>query len=253
MRGKAIPLSAGRRFVADLVAASAWTTKGVIIRRMNLAPLLAARAGQGERTPFTALLACGWARVADGMPELRRSWTAVPRAGLHEVPVSIAAIVVERDLDGEPTLQFARIRAPDRLGPIETGRELKRLATTPLADIPDTAKLLRITRWPWPIRRLLWWIGLNVGRQRPNFFGTFGITSLAGEGARIGYAVHPLTSCLSPGPIAQDGSLEIKCSFDHRVFDGVLVARALERLEAELNGPVALALRADEAGPAPRT
>jgi hypothetical protein len=184
------------------------------------------------------------------MPELRRSYAPFPRPHLYEVPISVAAIAVERMLDGEPTLQFARVRSPDIIGPIATGIELKRLATAPLADIPDTAKLLRVTRWPWPIRRLLWWIGLNVGRQRPNFFGTFGVTSLAGEGARIADAVHPLTSCLSWGPIAEDGAIEMVCSFDHRVFDGVLVARALARLERELNGPVTAALGAGSAPPA---
>ncbi len=242
MRGRAVPLTTGRRLIADFVAASGWTPKGVITRSMRLRRLAAARAAQAERTPWPALIATGFAAVAARHPHLRRSYAPLPRPHLYEAPVSIAAIVVAREHEGEPILQFARIRSPDLLGPVATGAELRRLSTTPLMDIPDSRKLIAITRWPWPIRRLLWWVGLNVGRQRPNFFGTFGITSLAAAGAAIPTIVHPLTTCLSWSPLYADGTLEMACSFDHRVCDGAEIARALAELEAELDGPVADAL-----------
>ena len=49
--------------------------------------------------------------------------------------------------------------------------------------MPAFRKMLRATRLPLPLRRLLWWIGLNVGRQRANYFGSFGVTSVAAYGA----------------------------------------------------------------------
>jgi hypothetical protein len=243
LRGRSIPLSLGRRLIADLVHAAGYTTKGVISRQMSLAPLMAARTAQTAPTPWSALVTCAFARVARDMPELRRSYVMLPWPQLYEVPVSIAAITTERELDGEKLLFFARIRAPDALGPVATGEELRRLMATPLRDIPDMRKLLRITAMPLPLRRLLWWIGLNIGRQKPNFFGTFAFTSLASRGATICYPVQPVTTCLSMSPINPDGSVDMIVSFDHRVFDGAVVARALAALEAELNGPVAEALR----------
>ena len=243
MRGKTIPLTLGRKLVADLVAASDWTTKGVISRQMHLPRLVAARAAQIDRSPWTALIATGFSRVAAQRPELRRSYAPLPRPHLYEVPVSIAVITVARELNGEEILQFARIRAPDLLGPVTTGTELRRLSSMPLTDIPDSRKLLAIMRWPWPIRKILWWIGLNVGRQRANFFGTFGITSLAGMNASINSAVHPLSICLSWSPLSEDSKTVLVCSFDHRVCDGMTIAQALAALEAELEGPVASALR----------
>jgi len=44
---------------------------------------------------------------------------------------------------------------------------------------------------------------------------------------------------LNYGRIGDDGSVEVRIHYDHRVMDGANVARALERFEFILNGPVA--------------
>src|ERR1700674_2864386 len=49
-------------------------------------------------------------------------------------------------------------------------------------EVRASRKILLATRLPLLIRRLLWWIGLNWARQRANYFGSFGVTSVAAFG-----------------------------------------------------------------------
>ena len=65
-----------------------------------------------------------------------------------------------------------------------------RLAQQPAAAIVTALGELRvrralaIARLPLPLRRLLIWLSLNIGRQVPNFMGTFAISALGSHGAR---------------------------------------------------------------------
>jgi hypothetical protein len=88
------------------------------------------------------------------------------------------------------------------------------------------------------------WIGLNVGRQRGNYFGTCLLSVYSGLGAESFNQVSPLTTLLTYGSIETGEPVSVRISYDHRVMDGATVARALQRLEAILNGPVADELRA---------
>jgi hypothetical protein len=83
------------------------------------------------------------------------------------------------------------------------------------------------------------WLGLNIGRQRANYFGTFQLSVYSGLGAESLNPLTPLTTLLNYGPIGKDGSVNVRIHYDHRVMDGANVARALERFENILNGAVA--------------
>jgi hypothetical protein len=82
-----------------------------------------------------------------------------------------------------------------------------------------------------------------VARQRPRYFGTFGISVYSGLGAESLHPISPLTTTMNYGVIAPDGAVDVRIVYDHRVLDGSTVARALVALEAELNGPVLAELR----------
>ena len=96
---------------------------------------------------------------------------------------------------------------------------------------------------PLPVRRFLWWLGLNIGRQRGNYFGTFALTVYSGLGAQSLHPLSPLTTALNYGVIEPDGSVDVRIIYDHRVMDGATVARALERLEGELSSSILAQLR----------
>src|SRR5205085_5256974 len=102
-----------------------------------------------------------------------------------------------------------------------------------------------------PIRRFLMWLGLNIGRQRANYFGTFHLSVYSGLGAESFNPLSPLTTLLNYGPIDPDGGVNVRILYDHRVMDGATVARVLERFEAILSGAIADEVRSLAAGSAP--
>jgi pyruvate/2-oxoglutarate dehydrogenase complex dihydrolipoamide acyltransferase (E2) component len=75
------------------------------------------------------------------------------------------------------------------------------------------------------------WIGLNIGRQRANFFGTFAISVYSALGADSLRPLAPCTVVLNYGVFAPDGTVDVRFNYDHRVMDGAVVARALQSLE----------------------
>jgi len=108
---------------------------------------------------------------------------------------------------------------------------LRRFNEAPLAEIKEVRRVLMFGRLPWPLRRSLMWLGLNIGRQRANFFGTFALSVYSALGAE---SLRPLAPCpvvLNYGFMAPDGSVNVRFNYDHRVMDGGTVARALQSFE----------------------
>ena len=103
-----------------------------------------------------------------------------------------------------------------------------------------------------PLRRLLWWIGLNVGRQRANYFGSFGVTSVAAYGPGQLHALSPGPFVLSYGAEKPDQTIDVVVRWDHRITDAALMARTLTRLEHVLNTEIAAELRAIRAQTEPK-
>ena len=98
---------------------------------------------------------------------------------------------------------------------------------------------------PRPLRRLIWWLGLFAdGAHRANFFGTFGISVVASLGAAGLHILSPLTTTLNYGPFDDEGEIDVRLTYDHRVLDGANAARAIGALEAALLGPILEELRA---------
>jgi hypothetical protein len=65
--------------------------------------------------------------------------------------------------------------------------------------------------------------------------GTFGVSVYSGLGAESFNHHTPLTTTLTYGVIGEDGLVQARVIYDHRVMDGATVARALGRLEEVLN------------------
>ncbi len=74
------------------------------------------------------------------------------------------------------------------------------------------------------------------GACRGHFFGTFGISVVGSLGAAGLHILSPLTTTLNYWKFEPDGSLDVRLEYDHRVLDGVPVARVLEELEDTLHG-----------------
>jgi hypothetical protein len=242
MRGRAIPLSPIRKLVVDLTR---FHVPSVPVQRvMHLGPLVEARAALNDRPVWASLFAKAYALTARDIPDLRRAYVKLLWPHLYEYPRSTLSMVFERDYHGEMVILTTLIRSPEELPIRALSDTMKRIKDEPIESNRDFRRMFELARWPMPLRRLIWWLGLNIGRQRGNYFGTFGITVYSGLGAESLHPISPLTAVLNYGIIAEDGSVPVRIMYDHRVLDGSMVARTLERIEQALLTDIVAELKA---------
>ena len=239
MRGRALKLSAPRRLVGDLMRFSIGIPRITVQRQMNLGPLLQARTALQNKPSWTALFLRGYALLASETPELRRAYVKLPWPQLYEYPVSVASVAHEREYEGEQAVLLTRIKGPEHCSIAELDAYIRQVRSRPVLEVKDFRRALAMARVPALLRWLLMWLGLNIGRQRANFFGTFQLSVYSGLGAESLNPLTPLTTLLNYGLIGRDGLVNVRILYDHRVMDGATVARALERFEKILNGAIA--------------
>ena len=238
MRGRSIPLSKPRRLVIDLLHFARKVPSLPVQKRMKLAEVVAARKACRERPQWSAIFIKAYALVAHEMPVLRRAYIKVPWPRLYEYPSVSANLIIEREYHGDRGL-FSMLIKNAAGRSLTDLRDLISMGTdAPLDSVKDFRRALRIASWPRPLRRLVWWIGLNIGRQRGNYFGTFGLSVYSALNVDSLHPLSPLTTVVNYGPIGDDGGVNVRIIYDHRVMDGADVARALSRLEEVLNGEI---------------
>jgi hypothetical protein len=249
--GRNLSLSLPRRFIGDLVHFAHQVPTVPMERRMYLAPVVAARLAAEPRPSWCAVFTKAYALVAARRPELRRSYIPFPWPHLYEHPINIASVGVERRMGEEDAVFFAHLRRPEVQPLAAINAHLRRLKDDPVHSIGLFRRILKVSRLPRPLRRLLWWFGLNLsGYRRARYLGTFGISVVAGLGAAGLHLLSPLTTALNYGVFGPDGSLEVRVTYDHRVLDGAAVARAMQDLEGVLKGEILTELKAAGQGPA---
>ncbi|WP_454645971.1 acyltransferase [Bradyrhizobium liaoningense] len=249
MRGTPKTISLRRRLICDLMHASMGVPFVSLSRSLNIRPLLEARAGATAPAGWAAIFVKAFALVARDEPILRTVYAKWPWPALYELPKSVALVAIARVEAGEECVMPQRITAPEALSLAAIDAEIRRGKTAPISDVPMFRKIMRTTRLPLPLRRLSWAIGLNFGRQRGNWFGSFGVSSVAAYG---GGELHPITPgpyIVSYGRVEPDQSIHVLIRWDHRVTDAAPIARVLTRLEQVLNTDIAAELR--EAIPKP--
>ena len=160
------------------------------------------------RPSWTAIFLKGYALLCEATPELRRAYVKLPWPQLYEYPQSVASIAYVRDYGGEQAVMLGRVKGPEQRSIAQLERLIRELRTRPIAEVKEFRRALAIARLPFPVRRLLMWLGLNLGRQRANFFGTFQLSVYSALGAESLNPLTPLTTLLNYGPIAEDGSVE---------------------------------------------
>jgi hypothetical protein len=231
MRGHAIRLLPSRRVQNDYLYFANRTPILPVQRRMALGSLVEARKACRHRPPWTALFLKAYALLAQETPELRRVYIGLPRPHLYEYPSSVAMVAFERRTGAEVEVFAGRIKDPASRSLAELVEILRRFNEAPLAEIKEFRRVLVLGRLPWPLRRFLMWLGLNIGRRRANFFGTFALSVYSALGAESLRPLAPCTVVLNYGVIAPDGTVNVRLNYDHRVMDGATVARALQTFE----------------------
>jgi hypothetical protein len=245
MRGTVRNISIPRRLVADLMHASVRVPFVSLTRAVNVRPLVEARAQAARPPGWAAIFVKAFALVAREQPILRTLYVKWPLPGFYELPRSVAMVAIARTEDGEDCVLPQRVTAPDEIPLAQVDALIRQAKEAPISEVPAFRKMLRVTRLALPLRRILWAIGLNLGRQRANFFGSYGVTSVAAYGPGELHALSPGPFVLSYGVVGPDQNLDVVLRWDHRVTDAAPVAKALSRLEQVLNTEIAAEIRAN--------
>jgi hypothetical protein len=239
LSGRTVPLSLPRRFVGDLVHCAQSAPLMTLEHRMGLAAVAKARDKTVGRPGWCALFTRAFALVAARRPELRRAYVPLPRPHFYEHPSSVAAVAVACPIGDEEGVFFVHVRAPE----IQTVRAidsyLRRCKERPLEDVALFRRILQMSRWPLPVRRLLWWFATQCsGFVRARHLGTFGISVVSNFGAVSPHLLTPVTSALNYGVVAPDGGVDVYLTFDQRVLSPAAAARALGEMELMLRREV---------------
>lgn len=245
MRGTVRKITLPRRLVADLMHASMRVPFVSLTRPLNVRVLSEARAQAAHRPGWAAIFVKAFALVAKEQPVLRTLYVKWPWPAFYELPRSVAMVAIARVEDGQDCVLPQKVTAPNEMTLIEVDAQIRHAKEAPIDEVPAFRKILRTTRLPLPLRRLFWAIGLNFGRQRANYFGSFGVTSVAAYGPGQLHAVSPGPFVLSYGVEKPDQTMDVVLRWDHRVTDAAPMAKALTRLEQVLNGEIAAELRSN--------
>jgi hypothetical protein len=246
--GRRVPLSLPQRYLADLIQLAQTTPALTVQRRMRLWPTVAARAVASPRPSWHALFTKAFALTARNCPPLRRAYLPFPWPHLYEHPVSVASVALERRCLDEETILFAPIVDPESLSLPDLDGHLRRCKDGPLEAVAAFRRCLRLARWPGAIRRLLLRLAWNCsGPNRARVFGTFGVSAYSSLGAEALRPLALVTTTLTHGVIALDGTVDVRISYDPRVLTGPTVARVLADLEGVLTHEILAELRYLEA------
>jgi hypothetical protein len=243
MRGTPKKISLRRRLIFDLMHASVGVPFVSLSRSLQIRPLLEARAGAGAPAGWAAIFVKAFALIARDEPILRTLYAKWPWPRFYELPRSVALVAIARIEDGEECVLPQPILGPAALSLAEIDATIRHAKEAPIDDVPMFRKIMRATRLPLPLRRLSWLVGLNFGRQRANYFGTFSVTSVAAFGGGELHAISPGPFILSFGVVGPDQTIDVVIRWDHRITDAAPIARVLTRLEQVLNGEIAAELR----------
>ena len=245
MRGIIRQISLPRRLILDLMHASMGVPFVSLRRRISIAPAVEARAGCAQRPGWAAIFTKAFCLVARDEPVLRTMYIGGPWPHFYELPFSIGMVAISRNEAGEQCVLPQRVRGAENMTLAEIDAQIRHAMTAPVEKVPMFRKLLRVTRMPLPLRRLLWSGCFAMGRQRANFCGNFGLTSVAAVGPGNLDALSPGPYIISYGALSPDHGIDVVIRWDHRVTDAAMIARALSRMEQVLNTEIADEMLAD--------
>jgi hypothetical protein len=225
-------------------------------RTLKVRSLVDARRATPFAPSWYATMLKAYSMVSVRIPELRRAYMPYPWPHLYEHPFSVGSVIVNREFQGEQATFMCPMLHPERLPLTKLHDKLQSLQNDPVEKHGSMRRLIRTTRFPRPIRRLLWATGLYAsGGLRAGNFGTFSInTNAKGRRIRTLQFVTPTTSVFYFGTPSREGDMDIQVAFDHRVLDGATAYRIGTELEAVLNTELAAETRLSsrQNGPADR-
>jgi hypothetical protein len=248
MRGRSTRLSLPRRWVGDILHFGRQVPIITGERSIRVRDLVLARRSTPHPPSWSSIMLKGIGLTSQTIPELRQSYLSFPWARIHEMPYSVGTVVLDREYKGEHAVFACPLLHPEQQPLRSIQSSVDSWKTGPIEAHGPLRRIVRTSKLPQPIRRAMWWYGLNAdGYQKARNFGTFAINCLAGYRSRIMQMCFPVTTFLYYGVPEKDGTMLIQLGFDHRVYDGYTAGRLTSELERKLNGPIAEEMHAMKA------
>lgn len=192
-----------------------------------------------------AIIAKAIALNAKKWPELRQCYMPLPWPHAYEHPHCVASFMIEREWEGKAAVFFDRIHQVEERPLREIDARLRAMKGAKIESLGGFRLMLRISRYPLPLRRLLWSMALKgSGRLRARYFGLFSINSIASRHSQTTQTLTLQASSWYYEPAKPDGSMSLQVFFDHRVIDGAAVRRMVSDVEKTLNSVIVAELRA---------
>jgi hypothetical protein len=248
-RGRNLGFSLPRRWVNDLLH---FAKKVPVVsgeRQLRVQSMMELRRKVPQPPTWSSLMIKAFGIVGQRVPELRRAYMPYPWPHLYESPYSVATVIFDRVYEGEHAAFCAPILHPECRSLAEIAAKTHALQTDPIERHGALRRLIRTSKLPWPVRRMVWTIGMyGSGFMRARNFGTFAINSLAGMRGRMTQSIIPITTHIYYGLPSKTEGMLFQCAFDHRVYDAYTLMRACNELEAVFNGELLEEVKANADG-----
>jgi hypothetical protein len=242
-------ISQGRAMILDILHFARQMPMQPLVRQFDLGDLVRLRHASPVRVSWAILFMRGYALLSARHPELRQVYMRFPWPHIYQHDQTVCMLAISREYRDEERLFFGLFRTPEGKTLVELNARLDVFRQQPIDQTREYRGQLFLSRLPFPLRRLTWWLTTRVsGYVRVRHLGTFGITTVGNLGAT---SIHPpsvQSTMLTFGPIAENGQVRVTIVYDHRLMDGGAVARLLAELETILRGEVAQELRQLDSG-----
>jgi hypothetical protein len=240
-------LPSSRALVIDILHYARKVPSQPLVRRCNIRPLMAAREKAARKIAWPVIFMRAYGVLGARTAGLRQTYMPWPWPHVYQHDQTACMMAVERQYRGQPRLFFGLYRTPEERSLGQLQQRLEGFKEQPVERVEEYKWQRRLAACPWPLRRVVWWLALNVsGYVRVRHFGTFGITTVGSLGAISIHAPSIQTTMLSFGPVEDDGSVRVTIVYDHRLMDGAMVARWLAELEQVLCGQMVEEVKAAE-------
>src|SRR5262249_46694043 len=160
--GRNLPLSPLRRLVGDHQHFCGKVPGATVERPLSLAALRAARQACVPRPSWCAIFLKAMSMVGARHPQFRRAFLPFPWPHLYEHPDNIANFTIERRYQDEDVVFYAQVRRPERRSLTELDAIIQTCKDAPVEAVKFFRRAIRLSKVPWPFRRLAWWGSLNL-------------------------------------------------------------------------------------------
>lgn len=242
--GKRIKLSNGRRLVDEIIRTANKMQMGSYSREFDLRELNQLRKKVRPKISWNVLYMKAYAIVARRNPALRQCYVGFPWPYAYQHKYNVCLLTMAREYQGEERLLFARFGRPSKKSLVKLQARYDKLRKEPVENIKQFRHQIQFAKCPAIIRRMVWWLMLNVFPQkRMSHFGTFGMTLSGYKDAHANHLLGPNTTILGVDVLPKKGIARFMLTFDHQILDGVPVVKIIEELYQTMNTQIAQELR----------